>query len=361
MILNTLYKLDQKGRIRQWTIMHDDISYTVYHGLSDGKQIEKTTKVKAKNIGKANETSLPEQAKKEAEALWLKQRDRECYLEDLEDEPHHIEPMLALDYSRVPHRVDWDDTIFGQAKLDGVRAIYDSYKDPNVLQSRKGIDYPLIKLANKLLFVQNQLGINYPIDGEIYLHGQTLNRIHGAAVSPKELTDSLDFYIFDIVAPGIPYSMRRKLLESIDTSMLPLNIKILTSFEITEDRVQQEHDRIVTAGFEGIMLKGGSGEYELGFRSPHLFKYKNFKEKEFEIIDVIPDKEGQGILVYKIIHPDNSICDFKSRMRGTNEERVELLENKHNYIGKQGTVRFFSYTEYGIPQFPVTVAINQDK
>lgn len=352
-----LYKLDQKGRTRVWKVEVEDDTYTVGYGQLGGKVILKTTTCKGKNIGKSNETSPAEQANKQAEALWIKQRDRECYVEDLNDEPHHIEPMLALDYSNVPHRLDWTREVYGQAKLDGVRAIFTRDK-PGVLQSRKGIDYPLEDLANKLEIVQTLLGLEYPLDGEIYKHNVSLNRIHGASTSPKTLTKDLDFYIFDTVIPGVIYKERKKILESIDVSLLPRNIKILTSFDLVKEEVQSQHDRCVKAGFEGLMLKGADGLYERGFRSQYLFKYKNFKEEEFEIIDVVPDKEGQGIIIYK----NNTESDsFRSRMRGTNEERVALLHNKNEYIGKQGTVRFFEYTEYGVPQFPVTVAINQDK
>jgi len=359
MIFKQLYKLDKKRRTRVWNITTDDSthSYTISHGLLGGKQVFKTTTCSPKNVGKANETTSIEQAEKEAAAQWLKQRDRECYLEDLKDQPHHIEPQLALDYSKVPHRLDWDQTVYAQAKLDGVRAIY-TPENKDTLQSRKGIQYPLKKLADKLLFVQSQLGIQYPIDGEVYLHGVPLNRIHGAALGDSDLTDSLDFYIFDIVARGIPYEMRKVLLESVDTRLLPPNIKILTAFEIKEGEVQQEHDRMVNVGFEGIMLKGASGLYEVGFRSDDTFKYKNFEEEEFSIIDITPDKDGQGVIQY--INNANSDT-FGSRMKGSDSERKELLLNKENYIGKLGTVRFFKYTEYGIPQFPVTIAINQDK
>lgn len=354
-----LFKLDHKGKIRVWSVVPDlyNGSYTVHHGLLEGKKVSKTTLCKEKNVGKANHTNASQQVIKEVKALWLKRRDRECYVEDLEDEPHHIEPMLALDYSKVPNRLDWNDKVYAQAKLDGVRAIYDPNKDHHTLQSRKGKRYPLQHLAHKLLVVQTNLGIDYPLDGEIYLHNHELNRIHGASVTPNGLTPLLDFYIFDIVAPELTYDQRKQILESVDMSKLPLNIKILTAFEIFEDDVQQEHDRIVKAGFEGVMLKGASGLYEKGFRSKYLFKYKNFEEEEFEIADVTPDKDGQGVIQYQ--HKSKG-C-FGSRMRGTNASRIELLENKEKYIGKMGTVRFFKYTEYGYPQFPITVAINQDK
>jgi DNA ligase-1 len=44
---------------------------------------------------------------------------------------------------------------------------------------------------------------------------------------------------------------------------------------------------------------------------------------------------------------------FAVRPRGTREIKRELFKNGDKYIGKELTVIFQEYTEYGIPRFPV--------
>jgi DNA ligase-1 len=48
---------------------------------------------------------------------------------------------------------------------------------------------------------------------------------------------------------------------------------------------------------------------------------------------------------------------FKTRPRGTREERTEYFDNGDDYIGATLTVRYFEMTDDGIPRFPVGIAI----
>ena len=52
---------------------------------------------------------------------------------------------------------------------------------------------------------------------------------------------------------------------------------------------------------------------------------------------------------------------FKTGMKLSHEERVEILLNKENYIGKLAEVRFFEFTDNGIPRFPVYYGYRIDK
>ena len=48
-------------------------------------------------------------------------------------------------------------------------------------------------------------------------------------------------------------------------------------------------------------------------------------------------------------------------MKYSHEEREDFLTNKKKYIGKPAEIRFFEYTDAGIPRFPVMVGIRLDK
>jgi hypothetical protein len=45
----------------------------------------------------------------------------------------------------------------------------------------------------------------------------------------------------------------------------------------------------------------------------------------------------------------------------SHEERVDLLANKHLYIGKLANIRFFEWTDDGNPRFPVMIGIHLDR
>jgi len=48
-------------------------------------------------------------------------------------------------------------------------------------------------------------------------------------------------------------------------------------------------------------------------------------------------------------------------MKFSHEAREEILRNKHMYIGMMAEIRFFEYTDSGLPRFPVCVGFRLDK
>ena len=81
--MDTLYKLSTTGKLLQWDIRVEDnqdgtASIVTDHGQVGGK-IQTTSDLitGGKNIGKANETTVQEQANKEALSKWKKQFDKD--------------------------------------------------------------------------------------------------------------------------------------------------------------------------------------------------------------------------------------------------------------------------------------------
>jgi len=366
--MKTLLKRKSSGKVRQWDVRVEGNQVIVSYGWVNGKMTKKITRCEAKNIGRANETTPAEQAVLEAASLHKKQMDRECYVEDLNDPAPYIQPMLALDATKVGHRIKWDQTQYGQAKLDGVRGFHDPAK-PNV-QSRKGTMYKLDAMHQQLEELRTRLNLpkdDMYIDGEAAKIGVPLGKILGACRKPNELTEELSFFVFDLASTsGIIYEERRKILTSVTLENLKDwgldKIKIVPAYGLTQSNLKATHDRLVIAGYEGLMIREAGSLYEFGDRSDGLFKYKEFEEDEFDVLAINPDKDGQAVITYRSPpghHPDKPT--FDSRPRGTDASRIYLVANKDFYIGKKGTVRYFALTEYGIPQFPVTVVLDPDK
>lgn len=367
--MKTLFKKKADGRVRQWRVEAVGDTTVVTHGWVGGKQTQKVSKCKAKSVGRANETTPAQQAELEAASLYKKQMDRECYVEDIANPAPYVQPMLALDATKVGHRINWQNEQFGQAKLDGVRGFH-SPGNTGTVQSRKGTFYNLPDVYQQLEELRTRLSLpadDMYIDGEMYKMGVPLGKILGACRKPNELTNQLQFHVFDLGSTsGVVYAERRKILTSVSQENLDDwgldKISIQTSTSLLEHEVKRVHDYLVTKGYEGLMIRDSQSLYEFGDRSDGLFKYKEFQEEEFLVLEIKPDKDGQAVITYRAPeghHPDKPT--FDSRPRGADAYRRYLVDNKHIYIGKKGTVRYFELTEYGIPQFPVTVALDPDK
>lgn len=365
MIFNTLYKRGNTS----WLVYQIETANSkliTRTGIEFGNLITKTKICKAKSIGRSNETTPHQQALKEAKALYKKMVERECYLENKLNTPHHVEALLARDYKKLSHQVDWSLDWYVQVKLDGIRAIHrttdmDGNPIDSYLQSKKGVAYSALdKLSKQIDELRNamELPIHACLDGEVYLHGVPLNRINGAAKASKDLTDNLEFHIFDITGTSLSYYERRKILYSVlerTNALSRVHIRLAPKV-FSEAGLRSYHDTFVENGYEGAMLRGAGGTYEEGVRSAYLYKFKDFQDEEFEIVDVVPDEDGGGTLVYTSEHGE-----FNSRSIGSDSYRKWILDNKLEIIGKKGTIRFFKYTEFNIPQFPITYCIDPDK
>lgn len=107
------------------------------------------------------------------------------------------------------------------------------------------------------------------------------------------------------------------------------------------------------------MARNPKSPYEIAKRSPHLRKYKEFEDDEFEIIGY---QEGAGVdektVIWKCKTKDGE--EFKVRPVGSLEHRRFLFSNAQNYIGKLLTVKYQELSEIGVPRFPVGKDIRLD-
>lgn len=356
-MLPTLYKKDSTGSIRVWAVQVEDDEVVVSHGLLGGAVVENRTRCVAKNVGRANATTPHQQAMAEAQAKWKKQIERERYTEDRsgEDNNAFLAPMLARDYTKVGHQLNWEEQVWGQCKYNGHRSLWD--KSKQTLWSRKGT--PITAPHEAIEQIQDlsaRIGVN--LDGELYNHGSPLNTISSAVKKRNSLTPNLIFVLFDVAEADMIYDERRLLLESLDLSEYS-HIELAQTVPLAAPyAVKEWHDQFVREGYEGLILRENASKYAFGSRAKGLMKYKEFQDDEFLIVDVKPDVHGkQGIL--ECITAEGKT--FNCRCRGKDEYREWLLENKSLVIGKFATVRYFSITPYGLPEFPVGLVIGDEK
>lgn len=202
--LPTLYKKSSTGKIEQWEVFVSQKLDGRCHvnstfGEVDGKmQTTFDTITEGKNIGKSNETSVYEQACKEAKSKWEKKK-KKGYVESIEAAQAGevddlieggIEPMLAHVYEKHGDKIVFP--CLAQPKLDGIRCIAIK-KGPEVTlwsRTRKRItSCPHIEDAIKLNFAHIA---NIILDGELYVHSykQTvevpLTKGKVALISPED-------------------------------------------------------------------------------------------------------------------------------------------------------------------------------
>lgn len=364
-----LFKRDSKGQVRVWFYAigndGDDWAWRTTSGLLDGALVTSGWKsVEQKNVGRANETTLKEQAFFEAEAEMKKKLDRGYFTEMNEvDTFEKIKPMLAIKHEDAKYDFK-KNTYFSQPKLDGIRCI--ARRDG--LWSRAGkeiVAVPHVMEALRVFFEKNPDAV---LDGELYNHQlrDDFNTITSLVRKTKPTDDDLiesarlvQYHVYDVVkmpsdepTGGKYFEYRYQWLYDLgfggDSPIQVVETRSINSLEEMDAR----YGEYLEAGYEGQMIRINA-EYEQNKRSKSLIKRKEFLTDEFKVLGV---EEGKGnwagyIKRFILQLPDGR--EFGAGVRGTQEVMRNLFESGDKPTW--ATLRYFTPTPDGVPRFPVVV------
>lgn len=354
--MTTLYKKDSKGNIRVLNVFTEGADLVQTAGLLDGNLVTNRKTCKPKNVGKTNESTAEEQALSEMSSKIAEKLKEDYFMTQHEAETISVVlPMLAHSYEDHSKKVQWiPGQVFVQPKLDGMRAL--GVTGPNAsLTSRTGT--PIDTMPHIIKALQS-LPEGMTLDGELYAHGKTFQE-NMKLIKKYRGTESeeITYHVYDIVSDK-PFNTRIAMvyftLEGVRSVISEVYTQVITSYKDLTDM----HAKNIAAGYEGSILRWGDSPYKVNGRSENLLKFKDFKDMTLTIIDVVPSEQRPewGQPIFEI-----NGKSFSSGMRYSHEERKHWLTNKEEYIGKTAELRFFEFTDDGIPRFPVCCGIRLDK
>jgi DNA ligase-1 len=357
--LQTLYKRDTNGNIREWTVEYCGpvgAGHRTLAGIKDGKLVTSGWKyTEGKNFGKANATTAFEQAQKEAEAKWDKALEKE-YFKDTADVDTYdkFKPQLAHDYTKRPQ-----SSGISQPKLDGIRCI--ARTDGLYTRAGKAIttcDH--IFLALQPFFKDNPHVI---LDGELYNHElkADFNKITSLVRKAKPTQEEQDetfakvqYHVYDMawvdaLALDEGFLDRMEYIEE-QNFQLPI-VTVETSICEDQEALDKLYSEYTEVGYEGQMVRNDA-LYE-NKRSKNLLKRKEFITEEFDVVKVL---EGSGNWAGYAKHFQLELGDgrtFRSGVRGNQALLKGLLEQevKPTWV----TCRYFQLSPDGVPRFPVVI------
>lgn len=411
----TLYKLDKKGKLLKWIIDYDDTSYWTESGYDGGTMTTTSpTTVEAKNIGRANETSVKEQVALEVNSRIQQKLDSGYTYETCEGSVR-FDVTLADTYDKRKKLGKLQFPYLCQPKLDGLRCYIRRVGKATKMFTRNHkpiVSCPhIIKMADWILDKLPHI----VLDGELYNHDlkDNFNKICSCVrktkLTPeeqKEVESTIQFHCFDVLDTthtDAGYIKRNDVLyslllgslcehhpayipskhddKSIYDVLKPLRIvgsglfgvdtmvdmfyslpdpATLSLFDgvivSTEDEVNKMHSKFVSDGFEGIMLRSTDAPYEFT-RTTALLKYKLFKDAEYEIVDFEEGKGNSAGIAAKVVCKTSDGQLFKAGCCGSMDYRRDLLINKVNHIGKLATIKYQELTPVksnnagGVPRF----------
>lgn len=371
MLLPTIYKRTETGKIQVWTMEVEGDKFRTVAGQLNGKLVTaKWTTAKGKNPGKKNATTPEEQALKEANAkrtLKLEAEYREK-IEDIDDPTIWKDPLLAQEFfdDQTKKEIELVYPVWSQPKLDGMRCITMA----NASFSREGNPIMVIDHIRESIAAVFAKYPNLELDGELYNHDlkanfdELISIAKKGKATPERIAiakEKIQYWIYDIRDPSMSFEERSQFILKLflDFPEMETYCRIVPTDKI-EDRKDLDlcYKDYQDQGYEGQMIRLNT-KYEYK-RTYNLLKRKEFIDREFIPIDVLEGKGNRSGMAGKMVFEIDG-KRFEANMRGNAETYKEILENKNDYIGKRkATLRFQNYTPDGIPRFPVVTCVNRD-
>jgi DNA ligase-1 len=262
-----------------------------------------------------------------------------------------IRPMLAV--SSGSHLLS-SPVLYVQPKLNGMRLLItlDARGRP-IAYTRKG--QPLETVEHILEDVAPRLYPGHILDGELYMEGESLQRIMSLAKRWQPETELLKFHNFDSFDANEqqePFKYRCLRLFSSDTvTKVPTQAVDPASVNFNKLLTQT-----IAEGYEGLILRDPEAPYQPGKRAKGLAKVKQFQDAEFRCVDVTTGERGMAVLVCETATGQ----EFRVTAPGNAQEKRRALENPAIYVGQMVTVKYAEMTPYGIPFHPVCLGLRGD-
>lgn len=233
-------------------------------------------------------------------------------------------------------------------KIDGVRAVFEN----NTLTSRAGN-----KFYAPLEFIQDikKTFGSMRLDGEL-IHPDGFQTTVSIVKDQSdkaimEFWKKITYVIFDHQGPK---NFNYRLTQLLDKATINKSkyCKVLEPLGkvITDSSIEHYLHVVEGAGGEGLILRNPDSNYEYG-RSHNLLKVKSFTDIDVIVKEIIKGEgkhsERMGKLVCKLPKSDKT---FEVGTGFSDEQR----ENPPK-VGSKIIVKFFEYTDGGLPRFPIFV------
>jgi len=269
--------------------------------------------------------------------------------------------MLAYPVSDKP--INYNDKVFMQPKLDGVRCViqyenmgleYEVKAYSRTGKEWKNIDHILFNL--KPWFALNP---NVILDGELYNHDlkddfekiiSLVRKTKPTDIDMLESADMVQFHCYDIIDETKTFEERKTWI----TQAVPRNHcvhHVSTLYCASEYDAKEMHKVNLECGFEGSILRTND-VYKCG-RSWNLRKFKDFHDAEATLLAWVEGKGKRKGTVGKFMAVDADGNEFGMPVMDKFDYLQKNFRKMRNWVGKTATFTYFERTKAGSYRHPL--------
>ena len=266
-------------------------------------------------------------------------------------------PMLAYPVSDKP--INYDDKVFMQPKLDGVRCVIQYNNNEVKAYSRTGkewknIDHILFNL--KPWFALNP---NVILDGELYNHDykdnfeQIISMVRKTKPTDEarlESAENVQFHCYDIIDETMTFEDRNTFVkQAVPQNHCVKHVDTLTVWN--EDEAQSIHRSNLKKGYEGSIVRTND-TYQCK-RSHNLRKFKDFHDDEALLLDWVEGKGKRVGTIGKFMAQDSEGNIFGMPVMDKFQYLQDNFEEMKTWVGKLATFTYFERTKANSYRHPL--------
>ena len=262
-------------------------------------------------------------------------------------------PMLAQTFETSMH-IGFE-TAYLQPKLNGHRCLITNFEGELIAYTRKGKP---ITTVNHVLQDLTWIPEGWTIDGELYIHGRSLQSISSLIKRDQADSKLLRFHWYDYMS-NAPFGERLASMQNVGREIAMKHVDVVETTHVVDvEHVFYMFRKYRAAGYEGAMIRHSLSGYEDGKRAYQLLKVKEWHDCEVLVIGVKPSKDGWAILqvMYQEdgtnvnnghLPKDGAVFDISAP--GTHAEKTEVLVNFEKYKHRKLKIEYAEITADGIP------------
>ena len=268
-------------------------------------------------------------------------------------------PMLA--YPVSDRQINYDNKVFMQPKLDGVRCLIQYDKGKVTAYSRTGKQWKNIEHITSSLedwFKSNQTTI---LDGELYNHDlrddfetiiSLVRRQTPDDIDMLESRDLVQFHCYDIIHPdNSPFEDRNRFVKYCVEQSSPYVHVVNTLLCASDEDAKEIHAVNLACGFEGSILRTND-VYKFG-RSWSLRKFKDFHDAEATLLAWVEGKGKRKGTVGKFMAVDADGNEFGMPVMDKFDYLQKNFRKMRNWVGKTATFTYFERTKANSYRHPL--------
>jgi len=287
-------------------------------------------------------------------------------------------PMLAYPVSDKP--IDYNQPVFMQPKLDGVRCLIQANVKRHILSpdlneievkaySRTGKEWLNIDHILQSLTPFFQDNPDVILDGELYNHAlkddfekiiSCVRKQKPTAMDRAESRRLVQFHCYDIIEEDVRFKFRNMSLRTHFSNAEHLHqaygVRYVETHEVhAEKYAYQLHKTFLDNGYEGSILRLNT-EYHCK-RSHSLRKFKDFHDAEALITDWVEGKGKRKGTIGKFMAIDADGNTFGMPVMDNFKKLQTMFKEMQGWVGKEATFTYFERTKANSYRHPLFKAI----